>query len=299
MHTSVKTLLASIVDYAGLFPPAKLSLHQAIANYAKYQLTPYNWMLNQFVLPISRLNEFTALLAAVDLKQCSLSLILSTNWQAEIERVREAHFLKNLNNNHHITVTSLEFPPLPPAEIATVIPHLPDGVEAFFEIPLKEDLQPYLEVLKHTNLAAKLRTGGITVDAFPSITQLSQCIFAFADAQIPFKATAGLHHPLPGNYRVTYESQSPSTIMHGFLNVAVLAALAYWQKITPQQALGLLQDSAFTAFQFTADTISWHNYHLNTSEIEETRQNLFRSFGSCSFQEPVEDLKALSLVISH
>jgi hypothetical protein len=285
MLASVKTLLSSIVDYAGLFPPAKLPLHKAMASYVDHQLTPYNWMLNRFVLSTSQLKEFEALQPTFQLKQWPLTLIFSKNWELEIEMVR------SLYSKNQLSITALEFPQLSSIEIQRIIPNLVDEVEVFFEIPFSVDLQPYLTVLKNTQTSAKIRTGGITIDTFPSANQLCQYILSFANAQIPFKATAGLHHLLPGNYCITYEPDSPSTQMHGFLNVIVLAALVYWQKITPQTSLELLQESASKNFHFTDDAISWRNYRLNIAEIEEARQRFFRSFGSCSFQEPVNNLK--------
>ncbi|NEQ27691.1 MAG: hypothetical protein F6K28_53580 [Microcoleus sp. SIO2G3] len=295
MLPSLKTLIASIVDYAGLFPPAKLSLHQAMANYADYQLTPYSWMLSQFVLPVSRLNEFETLVPTFVLKQWSLSMIILKDWEADLERVRWCSGRSHINDSQ-ITMSSLEFPPLPPTEIETVLPHLPSGVDAFFEIPLSGDIEAYLAVLRHTGAAAKVRTGGITVDAFPSVRELCQCILSFAEAQVSFKATAGLHHPLPGNYCLTYESDSPMAVMHGFLNVAVLAALVYWQKVRLQEALEVLQEPACDNFQFTATAVTWRNYRLGIAELEEVRRKFFRSFGSCSFQEPVDELKKLKLL---
>jgi hypothetical protein len=290
MLPSVKALLASIVDYAGLFPPAKLSMQEAMINYANYQLTPYSWMLNCFVLLVSRWNEFAAFVPTLDLKQWSLSLIISKDWETEIDIVR------SLISNNNITVTALEFPPLPPTEIQRILSHLPAKVDAFFEIPLSRDFEAYLTVLRHSGAAAKIRTGGVTVDAFPSFKELCQCILSFTEAQVPFKATAGLHHPLPGNHHVTYEPNSPSTVMHGFLNVTVLAALLYWQKITLQEAVEVLQNSNSNSFQFTANAITWRDYHLNIAEIEQVRQYFFYSFGSCSFQEPIDDLKELKLL---
>jgi hypothetical protein len=282
MLPSVKTLLGSIVDYAGVFPPAKLILQRAMANYVDYQSTPYRWMLNRFVLPVSQLEEFDP---TFQLKQWELSLICSGNWKSEIETVQL------LSGKNQITVTALEFPPLPPTQIKRLIPYLPSGVEAFFEIPLNEDPQTYLEVLKYTGTGAKIRTGGMTAQAFPSITQLYQYILSFANAQVAFKATAGLHHLLPGNYCLTYEPDSVSTLMHGFLNVTILGALAYWHKVTPQTSQEVLHESTTTNFQFTPDTISWCNHRLNIAKIKEARQRFFRSFGSCSFQEPVDNLK--------
>lgn len=293
MIASIKALLSSVVDYAGLFPPAKLDLEEAMANYARYRRTSHAWMLGRFVLPASRLKEFEELLPGVALedgepRQWPLSVILSGD--LELERVL------SLNDRDEIAVTALEFPPLPPVEIERVLPLLPAKVDSFFEVPLNKDLEAYLSALRHTRASAKIRTGGTTTDAFPSITQLCQCIFSLASSQVPFKATAGLHHPLPASHRLTSEPNSPFTVMHGFLNVAVLAALVYWQKVTPEDALEVLKESSIDGFQFKADGISWRDCQLEISQIEEARQNFFRSFGSCSFQEPVDDLNNLNLL---
>ncbi|RUR74053.1 hypothetical protein ACF3DV_22775 [Chlorogloeopsis fritschii PCC 9212] len=291
MLASIKTLLLSVVDYAGLFPPAKLDLQQAMANYACYQTTAYAWMLGRFVLPASRLREFTELLPKFSTpQQWRLSVILSQDIESDIKKVR------SLDNNKAIAVTSLEIPPLPPTEIKKALSHLPKGVDSYFEIPLHSDIEAYLAVLSHTGASAKIRTGGVTVDAFPSVTQLYECMLAFAKAPIPFKATAGLHHPLLGKHPLTNEPDSPVAEMHGFLNVALVAALMYQQKITREEALELLKESSIEALQITQDSISWQDYQLNLVEIEQTRQKFFRSFGSCSFDEPIDDLKKLKLL---
>lgn len=290
MFASVKALLASVVDYAGLFPPAKLGMEEAMANYNQYQTTPYSWMLGHFVVPASRLNEFAELLPMFPLKQRSLSVILSGNYEQEIDRVR---FLRD---NTQSAIVAVEFPPLPPTDIEKLFPRLPAEVDCFFEIPLKEDIEAYLAILQDVGASAKVRTGSITADAFPSATQLCEFIVACARNRVPFKATAGLHHPVPGNYRLTYEPDSPSTVMHGFLNVVVCAAFVYWQKVTLEEAQEILQDSSINPFQFKDDSIGWRSRYLNLAQIEEVRQRFFRSFGSCSFQEPIDDLKELTLL---
>src|SRR5207253_748386 len=55
MLASVRAMFAGIVDYAGMFPPAKLPLEQAIRNYARYRGEPESWMLGRFVCPASSL----------------------------------------------------------------------------------------------------------------------------------------------------------------------------------------------------------------------------------------------------
>jgi hypothetical protein len=301
MLASVRALLSVVIDYAGLFPPARLTMRDAMTNYVQDQMSPNGWMLNCFVVSASRLAEFETLVSTFSLRQWSLSVILSGNGKSEIDHVVSYH-------RNNITVTTLEFPPIPPTEIARLLPHLPTGIDAFFEIPLSGSVETYLATLQNTGTFAKVRTGGITADAFPSTAQLGQFIVACAKAHVPFKATAGLHHPLPGSYRLTYEPHSPSNAMHGFLNVIILAALIYWQKITSNEVLAVLQGEEegrgkrkegrrmIDGFQFQADGIVWGDRHLSLTEIEQARQNFFRSFGSCSFSEPIHDLKELGLL---
>ncbi|NEO34224.1 MAG: hypothetical protein F6K36_28245 [Symploca sp. SIO3C6] len=295
MLTSVKTLFSSIVDYAGLFPPAQLTMGEAIANYARYQTAPQYWMLGNLVLPASRLNEFEELLLKLPLeegqtRQWQISIILSQEVDSAITKIQSLH------NSDKIAIASLEFPPLSPREIEKVLPYLPAEVEAFFETPYSGDLKSYLSVLQRLGVSAKIRTGGLSADAFPTIFQLDQFIFACAEAQVPFKATAGLHHPLPGKYPLTYEPDSPRAAMHGFLNVAVLAALLYWQKVTAQEAIAVLQEATIEGFQLPVDSIVWKDCRLDIWELQKARQSFFRSFGSCSFQEPIESLKELQLL---
>jgi hypothetical protein len=296
MVASLEALLSSVVDYAGLFPPAKLELQPAMVNYAQYQTSSYAWMLGRFILPVSRLQEFEQLLPEKAI-QWPLSIIMTgdvTEAMSYDKLLRSYAQLQSLNNEK-IAITSLEFPPLPPSDIEKILSSLSAEIESFFEIPFNGDFKSYLSVLHQTGAAAKIRTGGVTVDAFPNINQLCESIFAFAEAQVSFKATAGLHHPLLGKHPLTSEPNSPVTVMHGFLNVAVLAALVYQQKLTPESALELLQESSSDNFQFTNDSIYWKDYQLNLAEIKEARQYFFHSFGSCSFQEPIDDLKELKL----
>uniref|UniRef100_A0A832H4X0 Uncharacterized protein n=1 Tax=Oscillatoriales cyanobacterium SpSt-402 TaxID=2282168 RepID=A0A832H4X0_9CYAN len=297
MLASVKSLLSSIVDYAGLFPPAKLGIREALRKYAQHQLSADTWMLNHFVLPISRLDEFVALLPEFSLRRCSLSLILSTDLQGAIAQslTEQFTYVRSLNILN-TSVAAVEFPPISPKEIAQILPILSSDIELFFEIPLSANLESYLVVLQQTGAAAKVRTGGITMDAFPTALQLSQFILSCAKAHIPFKATAGLHHALPSSYPITYEPNSCSACMHGFLNVAILSTLACQQKIALEEAQTVLQDRSISNFDFTDDGVTWQGHQLKLADIDAVRRRFFRSFGSCSFQEPIDALKELNLL---
>ena len=295
MISSLRILLTDIVDYAGLFPPAKLSLEAAIANYLNYRQVSEHWMLGHFVIPVSQLQGLETCLvnsSAINtlVRFCSLSAILSENWERELEQIQA------FNHRSKIQIAALEFKPLAPKDIQRAIGYLPNQIESFFEISLDKNLESYLEVLAQTKASAKIRTGGLTAKIFPDVERLCQFIFASAEAQVPFKATAGLHHALAGNYSVSYKEQSFSVQMQGFLNLSILAALVYGQKLTPKEALTILQESAIANFKFQEEKITWQNHNLSLAELQKSRKCFFRSFGSCSFQEPLDELRKLQLI---
>jgi hypothetical protein len=297
MLLTLKLLLSSLVDYAGLFPPAQLSLSEAIATYARIQSSPYRWLVGRFVLPVTGLPEFVSQVSTVapdSGAQWPLSVVLSKNWEADLAQVRQYVATGQM-------IRAVEVPPLPlnaiqNTAIQTLCFDLPVGVTAFFEIPWNADLDAYLTALRRSGAAAKLRTGGMTRDAFPDSATLAQRIVSLANANIPFKVTAGLHHPLRGDRRLTDNPDSDSATMHGFLNVALLAAFAAQQRISLDDAIALLEERSIHAFQLTETAIRWRNYALSHADLERSRQQFFHSFGSCSLQEPIDDLHTLRLL---
>jgi hypothetical protein len=116
-----------------------------------------------------------------------------------------------------------------------------------------------------------------------------------AAANVPFKATAGLHHPLRSVHRFTYQPDSPSGVMHGFINVFLTAAYLRAGMETAV-AVQLLAEQSVEAFRFDLDGISWRQHRLSRHEIAAARQSFAVSFGSCSFTEPIDDLKSLRLL---
>jgi len=135
----------------------------------------------------------------------------------------------------------------------------------------------------------KLRTGGVIASAFPSAIQIARALVAAIEHRVPIKFTAGLHHP------VRQFHSSVQAKMHGFLNVfgaGVLAAEHHWDV---QQTARILEDENATSFAFDDETFSWNEWQIATDRILQHRQ-LVTSFGSCSFDEPREDLRALNLL---
>jgi hypothetical protein len=152
-----------------------------------------------------------------------------------------------------------------------------------------------VEEIAHHGARAKVRTGGVTAAGFPATADLARFIRVCADAHVPFKATAGLHHPLRGDYRLTYAPDSPRGRMFGFLNVFLAAAYAR-DGLEDAGLQHLLEETSPSAIQVTDDGIAWQGRRLDLAAIRQAREQVVISFGSCSFTEPMGELAALGFL---
>ena len=90
---------------------------------------------------------------------------------------------------------------------------------------------------------------------------------------------------------MTYAPNAPRAVMHGFVNVFTAAAFAWHGEL--ELLLDLLNDDDPHAFAFRAEELSWRGHALTTAQVEEARRDFAHSFGSCSFEEPIADLREL------
>jgi hypothetical protein len=103
------------------------------------------------------------------------------------------------------------------------------------------------------------------------------------------KCTAGLHHP------VRHYNEEVSAIMHGFLNVFAAGILAYTNNLDESELLEVLNDEDPYEFVFTEAGLVWNEIEVSNAEIKGSRDSFMLSYGSCSFDEPIEDLKTMEL----
>jgi hypothetical protein len=295
-------LLDGIVDYAGLFPPAALDMDRAVAEYAEARTGQSAWMLGRFVLPAERLETFRQSLVGVDDRRSdvwSLSAIVSGRPLEALAQVEDFNRHQAVSGHGAAaSVDALEIKIDGLEALDSLAPALPRKVEVFVEVPATTDgasLEGLISRIAALGLRAKLRTGGITASAFPSAALVARFMIACQRFGVPFKATAGLHHPVCGDYRLTYQASSASARMFGFLNVA-LASAAVREGMVHADLVRLLEDPAPEAFAFTDDAAAWRGTPISLDALIAARQTGLRGFGSCSFREPVADLTTLRLL---
>lgn len=332
---SLRTLLQGSLDYAGMFPPAKLPLDAAWAKYHEAWASPHRWLLRSFVCPVGQLDELTQQWAAAPAPLGRFSAIGTAD--ADAARLREDAALLAAFYERVATETGpaieLAYEIRPPADATADTAAWATWCQALnealcqAEVPLAD---VFLEVPLHAHLLAtlalpasgvswswglKFRTGGTTADAFPTAAALAAAVAALAAAWAPdklrqgsrpqnalsgswprYKATAGLHHPLPRNVA------DLGCTMHGFINLmtaAVLAASAAGSlKSSDLQslALAILQQRDSSAFRFDARQLCWRDQCAALTTIARVRRSHFIGFGSCSFDEPIEDLQSLGWI---
>ena len=288
--TAVRALLANIVDYAGLFPPAALDMSTAVRNYLVYRGESSSWLLGRFVAPVARLGELRSELERHALGEAvPVSATAGTDVEADVATARAF----NRANVGCARVEVIEAR-LSNAEAIEAAGRTARGeFELFAELPVDPDPQTLIAAAARAGVAAKIRTGGTTADAFPSASNVVRFIRRCLDAGVRFKATAGLHHPLRAEYPLTYEIAAPTGVMFGYLNVFVAAALMR-SGLSDADAERVLNERDRSRFVITDETIGWKGHLLTANDLRRVRDGFAISFGSCSFREPVDELHAIS-----
>jgi hypothetical protein len=286
-----------LIDYAGLYPPASLPLDGVARNYAAYRRGPHAWMLGRLITPVDALGELEHLAqhegATADDRWPLSVLVGGAQVIASsgdlVQRALAAR-------DSVLRIESIEAVAISDHEIALVGSAFPDSIDRFVEIGSEPDPAELIGAIRHHSCAGKIRTGGITPDAFPPPARLARFLARAATNGVPMKATAGLHHAIRGDRRLTYAADSPSTTMHGFVNVVLAAVLLIAGRIDEELAEALLEDDRPEAFKFGGRAASWLNAVVTYTEIAHARRVLLRSIGSCSFEEPVSELAELGWI---
>jgi hypothetical protein len=300
---SLRALLTRSIDYAGMFPPCSLALEPALRNQASYVCSPETWMLNGFVLPVEQFDATRRLLSEFDphhaLRVAALGPRTTSGDAFLAALANAATAIRSFSKNGAdlVSISHLEMF-LPDdvdsaslKEARVIVGELP----VFWEAPPERAEQTIALIAGHNSdenmpiFGYKLRSGGVTADAFPSSAQIARALVTAARNQLPIKFTAGLHHPIR-QFR-----DEVKTKMHGFLNVLGAAVLAAEHRWNAEQAVIMLEDEDPRSFSFTDDFFAWRDWKIDTERLQE-RRKFVRSFGSCSFDEPRDDLRTLGFL---
>lgn len=315
MTRAMLTLISSLIDYAGLFPPARLDMPPAVEEYARALRSPHAPVLARFICPSKRLPELSHAAAALmpgtfatsgyrehadTTDPWRISVLIDDGLPACLDRMEAFNQRHTTPDAGLARADAIEMKVDAPGAIDDALDDLPEDVFPFFEIPIDRDCRGFVTAIAGNadsgGAAAKIRTGGVTPEAFPSTRQVAEFLHACIGAQVPFKATAGLHHPVRGPQRLTYEPDSPTGVMHGFLNLFMAAALTRSARLDLAATAAILEDTNAGSFRFTDDGASWRNRTIDIVSLARVRETFALSFGSCSFEEPIGDLKLLGLL---
>ena len=294
-RASTRVLLSQIIDYAGLFPPSQLEMGEAVLNYATYRNSNYGWMLGRFIVPAARLEEFresAEKLMSRDDEPWRLAVIAG-------EDINET--LRTINSFNEANLPSLicdvvEVRANTVSKIENTVRALPDGLTAYFEIATGDAFVDLVTALAMLEQKAKIRTGGTEQNAFPETREIIRFVRSCMAANVPFKATAGLHHPLRCFKPLTYADDAPQGTMHGFLNMLLMTGFAR-ESFRVGTLEEIMEEEFEEVFEFTDAGVTWRGEHfLSNAHLERLRRKGMHSFGSCSFDEPISDLQELGLL---
>jgi hypothetical protein len=290
---ALQSLLTGLIDYAGLFPPAGLGMDAAVRNYCSYVDGEYAWMLGRFIVPAARLGEYAEAVrnAGIDASTWSLSVLATA---ADAEVIAQFNTGADESGAGGLgSVDVLEIKAASAREIQDAAQAFGGNYQLYFETP-PEKWQSLLQMTAVARGRAKIRTGGEVPGAIPEESRVLEFLRIASERRIAFKATAGLHHPLRAMQRLTYKPDSPQAVMHGFLSVFCAAALLWHEPKQRQEAMWMLSERDADAITMD-EAMTWHNSGvvLTADQIHEARQQFCIGFGSCSFIEPIEDLRKL------
>ncbi|MCV2487822.1 hypothetical protein OF117_00480 [Geodermatophilus sp. YIM 151500] len=270
-------LFDGLFDDAALFPPGDAPMAAAVPAHRGLRRA-LGALVGPFVVPAGRLGELTDHLDDGPVLELSL-IAAAADLPAAAARVAA---------EPRLTLAAVEVPVVPDrvaarAAVQVLGAVLPPPVPAAVELPRGPARAEVLDVLAGTWYRAKLRTGGLRAELFPDEAELAGALAACTRRGVPVKCTAGLHHAVRHTDPATGFEHS------GFLNVLV-AADALAGGADADLAAGWLAERDPAVL--VAAVRDWP-----PSQARRAR-TAFTSFGTCSVQEPVDDLVTLGLLPS-
>lgn len=280
----LRILLEGAIDYAGLFPPADLPMADAVRNHARYREGDDAWALGRFVLPASRVEAYDAVVDRLRHEGATdgaweVSVLVGSSPEAHVALLERPE------------VRAVEARADTAVEIRRVVGSIPEGVETYVEIPSEDRTEELVTAIADLGARGKVRTGSTDASEIPRPAAVARFLTYCVRAGVPFKATAGLHHPLRGRYPLTYGQGAATGTMFGFLNL-FLATAVLLDGGTLGEAEAALVESDRSALSIGGPALEWAGRSYGSEILRAVREVGMTSFGSCSFREPIDDVEA-------
>ncbi len=302
--TARTALLSGLIDYAGLFPPESRDMAGAVEGYRDARALQ-SWMVDRFICPDRRLEELAGYLTG-EPDRWPLSVVIappSGDWSKAIADYARSLAVVELamRDIARFEVAEIRIPPdlVDDPALSAMLASVRSSLGALFdtvlfEVSLSQDWRQSLPVqmrsIHEANAGAKIRCGGLEVADFPSPEQVATFISLAAQPGVPFKATAGLHHPL------RHWDCVPGVKRHGFLNLAGASVFAQALGLEIPELTEVISEEDPEAFELTDVAFRWRHQAVTAADIQRTRTGFMLGYGSCSFTEPVNDLVELGML---
>ena len=292
--STVPALCRHLVDDASMFPPGNLPLTEAAAAHRAHRSAPYADLVGPFVCADEDLMRVATEAArtrtgsgpqpdlGVDHGPLEVAVVISGGAGGIEPAVRYG------DRSDDVVVTAIEVRLRDEDDLSRnalrVVRACDDCLDeetAYVEIGLDGAWERALDVVADAEYAAKLRTGSLDASLFPSEHQVAAFITACLDREVAFKCTAGLHNA------VRHTAADTGFEHHGFLNV-LLATRASLDGASQDELVAVLADR-------DGEALAARARDLSDDQAASTRR-WFTSFGSCSVDDPRQDLTTLGLM---
>lgn len=293
-------MFGGLIDYAGLYPPASRDMNGAVAGHRAARASHEGWIANRFLCPASRLEELACeLVATMQAGEEPWRIAVTYDQDPAAGAAAAAAFHAEMTPAATVDLAEAPIPPAADAKtiagLFTAAASINDTVIPYLEVPRNGAITATIDAIAGVVEealrpgGAKLRCGGTTAEAFPSIHEVAEFIMACTEAGIAFKTTAGLHHP------IRHHDEELDVMRHGFLNLlaAAIAARTGAGMLTVE---AIIADTDPDTFDVNFGGVTWRGERVGSQAVDETRRLGFVSYGSCEFDEPVEDLAKLGFL---
>ncbi len=275
-------LFTRFVDDAAMFPPGNSSADQAVAAHAGSRRAWFASLVGPLVVSDQRLVEVgrevrragseTPVAVSVVITGGAGGVVSLANRSVDgIEVVAVEAALRDLDDLAGNV-----------ARVSAAADQLDDGIAVYVEIPYAPGWERAVAAVEAAGCRGKLRTGGPEPADTPTVDQLAAQLSELVEADLPFKATAGLHRafPTPG-----VDPRRPA--QHGFLTLLAAVDALVEGATVPDTAAVLGREDRDALI---AELAGWDEHRAARV------RRRWLSFGCCGILDPVQDLLEAGLI---